>query len=138
MRGHIGRVWDCHMVTMETSTILVTVGEDCTVRLWVSPPGFFKGEKHQQSMDNGCVGKPAEIYLDEPIAVLRGHKGRGVWRVISMHSPWGGRALVTAGADASIKLWDLREFCLSVEREESHFPWDIRFRYSKQSLFQAL
>ena len=117
LRGHMGRVWDCHMVTMETSTILVTAGEDCTVRLWVSPPGFLKGEKHQQSKDDGCVGQPAEIYLDEPIAVLRGHKGRGVWRVISMHSPLGGRALVTAGADASIKLWDLREFCLSVERE---------------------
>ena len=112
----MGRVWDCHMVTMETSTILVTAGEDCTVRLWVSPPGFLKGEKHQQSKDDGCVGQPAETYLDEPIVVLRGHKGRRV-ACHKYDPPLGGRALVTAGADASIKLWDLREFCLSVERE---------------------
>ena len=38
------------------------------------------------------------------LAVLRGHMGRGVWRV-AVH----GDRLATAGADASIKLWSLRE-----------------------------
>ena len=38
------------------------------------------------------------------LAVLRGHMGRGVWRVALL-----GDRLATAGADASIKLWSLRE-----------------------------
>ena len=38
------------------------------------------------------------------LAVLRGHAGRGVWRV-AVH----GDRLATAGADASVKLWSLRD-----------------------------
>ncbi len=38
------------------------------------------------------------------VAVLRGHTGRGVWRLAVL-----GDRLATAGVDASIKLWSLRE-----------------------------
>ena len=118
LRGHVGRVWDCHLVTLEVCTLLVTAGEDCTVRLWTPPPGFFSPERVEHGDDVSCFGNmEAEIHVDEPLAVLRGHKGRGVWRVISIQSPSGGRALVSAGADASIKLWDLRDFGLSADRD---------------------
>ena len=44
------------------------------------------------------------------MAVLRGHRGRGVWRCVTVRNPRGSDTLVTAGADASIKLWDLSEY----------------------------
>lgn len=40
------------------------------------------------------------------MAVLRGHTGRGVWRIAVA-----GDCVATAGADASIKLWSLSQSC---------------------------
>ncbi|KAK9815448.1 hypothetical protein WJX72_003842 [[Myrmecia] bisecta] len=61
--------------------LLITASEDCTCRLWDRASG-------------------------EQLTVLQGHRGRGVWRcALSMER----HLLFTAGADATIKLWHLRE-----------------------------
>lgn len=59
---------------------IVTASEDCTCRLWTSE------------------GQLA--------SVLRGHSGRGVWRVLFEPSLC---ALITGGADSAIKLHPMRE-----------------------------
>ena len=43
------------------------------------------------------------------MAVLRGTEPR-LWRCVTVRNPRGSDTLVTAGADASIKLWDLSEY----------------------------
>ena len=47
-------------------------------------------------------GRAWRLTDGQQLACLQGHKGRGIWRC-SFHSPTG--LLLTAGADASIKLW---------------------------------
>jgi hypothetical protein len=59
---------------------IVTASEDCTCRIWTSE------------------GQLA--------SVLRGHSGRGVWRVLFDPSLC---ALITGGADSAIKLHPMRE-----------------------------
>ena len=35
--GHTARVWDCRAANAGARPLLVTAGEDCTVRLWDAP-----------------------------------------------------------------------------------------------------
>ncbi|GBG78411.1 hypothetical protein CBR_g26439 [Chara braunii] len=64
-----------------TPEVLVTASEDCSCRVWTV---------------NG-----------DHLATIRGHIGRGIWRCIyDPHS----KLLITAGADASIKLHSLARF----------------------------
>ncbi|GIL97391.1 hypothetical protein Vretimale_2818, partial [Volvox reticuliferus] len=99
-------------VSMDTSLMLVTGSEDCTARLWHAATGR-------------CL------------AVMQGHRGRGIWRC-AVHGSGGGitsgdygcgpadsrgasggagvgasergYVLATAGADSAIRLWSLREW----------------------------
>ena len=104
--GHTARVWDCQLAMAGRRPLLATAGEDCTVRLWDAPRDIIPGQTQSQCLV-GAGGAPAPTLLDKPVAVLRGHRGRGVWRALALRAPGGGGLLVTAGADASIKLWDL-------------------------------
>ena len=102
--GHGGRVWDCQPARAGSRRLLVTAGEDCAVRLWEDPPTARDETRETQKGD--VSGKEKE----DPVATLRGHRGRGVWRCATVRNPRGAETLVTAGADASIKLWDLSEY----------------------------
>ena len=99
--GHGGRVWDCQPARAGSRRLLVTAGEDCAVRLWEDPPTAC-----DETQKGDVSGKEKE----DPVATLRGHRGRGVWRCATVRNPRGAETLVTAGADASIKLWDLSEY----------------------------
>ena len=48
------------------------------------------------------------------LAALRGHTGRGVWRIAIADD-----CIATAGADASIKLWSLSQSCSGTSRGPS-------------------
>ena len=102
--GHGGRVWDCQPARAGSRRLLVTAGEDCAVRLWEDPPTACD-ETHETQ--KGDVSRKEK---EDPVATLRGHRGRGVWRCATVRNPRGAETLVTAGADASIKLWDLSEY----------------------------
>ena len=96
---------------------MVTAGEDCTVRLWNAPPFTSLGKICKGKSDD--LDLADDLFVDEPLAILRGHRGRGVWRAMTMLSPSGEKLLVTAGADASIKLWDIQQYiCSRPERDE--------------------
>ena len=99
--GHGGRVWDCAPLVVGDRRLLVTACEDCAVRLW--------DDVYTLKQDT------------EPVVVLRGHRGRGVWRALTLRNPNGARVLATAGADASIKLWDLSEYA-RVPGEDGESP----------------
>ena len=51
-------------------------------------------------------------------AVLRGHKGRGVWRLQLLP----GLRLATAGADGSIKIWPLANYLPGQDAEAARQP----------------
>ena len=102
--GHGGRVWDCQPARAGSRRLLVTAGEDCAVRLWEDPPTARDETRETQKGDVSRKEK------EDPVATLRGHRGRGVWRCATVRNPRGAETLVTAGADASIKLWDLSEY----------------------------
>jgi hypothetical protein len=123
--GHTARVWDCQLATTGRRPLLATAGEDCTVRLWDAPRDVVPGASTPDGGGGGAGGggdggggggaggattTPPPLLLDKPVAVLRGHRGRGVWRALALRAPGGGGVLVSAGADASIKLWDLSEY----------------------------
>ncbi|KAL4572190.1 hypothetical protein LXL04_018959 [Taraxacum kok-saghyz] len=72
--GHSARVWDCCM----SDSLIVTVGEDCTCRVW--------GRDGTQ------------------LRVIKEHIGRGVWRCL--YDPRS-CLLVTAGFDSAIKVHEL-------------------------------
>ena len=103
--GHAARVWDCRPVGRAaggaSAPLLVTAGEDCAARLWAR---------------RADTGVPA---LETPVATLRGHRGRGIWRATTLRAPDGSDVLVTAGADASIKLWDLAEYVAKSETKSA-------------------
>ena len=106
--GHTARVWDCRAANAGERPLLVTAGEDCTVRLWDAPADLVPGVIKSDSTRRGGA-RTSTATLDVPVAVLRGHRGRGVWRALTLRAENGLDVLVTAGADASIKLWDLSE-----------------------------
>lgn len=116
--GHSSRVWDVHVTTLKNKTLLVTAGEDCTVRLWLAPQILSSAKMCRDNYDQ--TDSMIDMNFDEPSAILRGHRGRGVWRALTMDSPSGNKILVTAGADASIKLWDIQQLISSKpERSEN-------------------
>ena len=102
--GHGGRVWDCQPARAGSRRLLVTAGEDCAVRLWDDTAC----EAGSGAARRGAVGRGGA--KEDPVATLRGHRGRGVWRCATVRNPRGSQTLVTAGADASIKLYDLSEY----------------------------
>ena len=106
--GHGGRVWDCQPVRAGSRHLLVTAGEDCAVRLW-EDTGRHETGGEETRRDKKAVGREG-AEEPKPVATLRGHRGRGVWRCATVRNPRGSETLVTAGADASIKLWDLSEY----------------------------
>ncbi|KAI7748445.1 hypothetical protein M8C21_007603 [Ambrosia artemisiifolia] len=90
--GHSARVWDCCM----SDSLIVTVGEDCTCRVW------------------GLDGTQLRI--------IKEHIGRGVWRCL--YDPVSS-LLVTAGFDSAIKVHQLHSSlpmgftkCNGVEEDE--------------------
>ncbi|GAX79841.1 hypothetical protein CEUSTIGMA_g7281.t1 [Chlamydomonas eustigma] len=94
--GHTARVWDGVL----QGSLMITGSEDCTARVW-------------------------NWRTRQCLAVLKGHKGRGIWKLAlsstadaraALSSTADARAalsngqqllLATAGADASVKIWDL-------------------------------
>lgn len=109
--GHTARVWDCRAANAGKRPLLITAGEDCTVRLWDAPADLAPGnaDPSPRTTRDDAATATATATLDVPVAVLRGHRGRGVWRALTLRAENGADVLVTAGADASIKLWDLSE-----------------------------
>eukprot|EP00899_Mesostigma_viride_P014654 jgi/Mesvir1/2318/Mv19348-RA.4 len=76
--GHTARIWDCAI----TDQMVVTASEDGTCRVWAAADG-----KH--------------------VSKLHGHQGTSVWRCALLMAGTAPVALLTAGADASLKLWSL-------------------------------
>ncbi|GAQ90663.1 hypothetical protein KFL_006700010 [Klebsormidium nitens] len=74
--GHTARIWDC----LVHDRFIVTASEDCTCRIW-TPDGALA-------------------------SVVRGHTGRGIWRVVFEPRLC---ALVTGGADSAVKLHPLSD-----------------------------
>ncbi|XP_029118842.1 uncharacterized protein [Elaeis guineensis] len=72
--GHNARIWDCYI----SDSIVITVGEDCTCRLW------------------GMDGNQLMMFKE--------HIGRGIWRC--EYDP-SSSLLVTAGFDSAIKVHQL-------------------------------
>ena len=113
--GHTARVWDCQFVAVGYRSILATVGEDCTVRLWDVPEDTICWRS--DNLPSESVLNERHLSHDKPLAILRGHKGRGAWRVVSMLSPGRICFLVTAAADASVRIWDLSEYLVPAEEK---------------------
>ena len=90
--GHEARLWDCAFVEVplrgvegrKDAPLLVTASEDCSCRLW--PLDWRHG------------GKGPGV-----ATVIRGHLGKGVWRVAVR-----GEMLLTAGLDNALKSWHIR------------------------------
>ncbi|KAM7526949.1 hypothetical protein LguiB_030359 [Lonicera macranthoides] len=83
--GHSARVWDCCIFDF----LIITVGEDCTCRVW------------------GLDGIQLKM--------IKEHVGRGVWRCL--YDP-NSSLLVTAGFDSAIKVHQL-DVCLSEGSDRS-------------------
>ena len=77
--GHGARVWDCALA----GGALLTAAEDRSVRAW-------------------------DVAAGRQAATLRGHGGRGVWRLAAerVGDRW---VVASGGADGTIKLWALEE-----------------------------
>ncbi|KAI9017288.1 WD40-repeat-containing domain protein [Gaertneriomyces semiglobifer] len=76
--GHAARVWNAKFVP-NSPNLLVSIGEDCTCRLW-------------------------DINTRECIRVYEGHEGKNIWSVDV--DPVGQR-IITGGGDSGIKLWKI-------------------------------
>lgn len=99
LAGHAARVWDCVRIDGERP-VYVTAGEDCTVRVWDA-----KRAEGTKTLADGV-----EIQQDCELASLRGHRGRGIWRVCTLKAPQGETWLASAGADGSVKLWNMSDW----------------------------
>ncbi|PWA96476.1 transducin family protein / WD-40 repeat family protein [Artemisia annua] len=105
--GHSARVWDCCM----SDSVIVTVGEDCTCRVW------------------GLDGTQ--------LKVIKEHIGRGVWRCL--YDPVS-HLLVTAGFDSAIKVHQLHsslsmgsEGCNGVEDPDKKQTFALEIPNSKRT-----
>ena len=99
LAGHAARVWDCVRIDGERP-VYATAGEDCTVRVWDA--NRAEGTK--------TLADGVENQQDCELASLRGHRGRGIWRVCVLKAPKGEAWLASAGADGSVKLWNMSDW----------------------------
>jgi len=102
--GHTARVWDCVRIDGERP-MYASAGEDCTIRLWDA--NLAHGT---ETLSDG-VDRRAACEL----ATLRGHRGRGIWRLCALKSSNGESFLVSAGADGSVKLWSVSDWTRAIE-----------------------
>ncbi|KAH7816062.1 coronin [Monocercomonoides exilis] len=109
IRGHTRPVTDMDFCPHDPDTIATTC-EDCTVRVWKIPES----------------GMPADG-IEEPVAAFTGH-GRKSTEVI--WNPCASGILASAGADATIKVWDLnsKERVFSIDGQHGDaiqsFQWN--------------
>ncbi|OVA13542.1 WD40 repeat [Macleaya cordata] len=93
--GHNARIWDCFI----SDTLIVTVGEDCTCRLW------------------GLDGKQ--------LMLIKEHVGRGIWRCAYDPSS---SLLITAGFDSAVKVHLLDASLLRGSTEQNGAVKDFKGR----------
>ena len=109
--GHNGRVWD--VCEDEVEQLVFSVSEDCTIRVW-SPINELESKSINKSNDNNGASKnngdnnskalKRKRMNEHCVQLFHGHQGKGIWRLAyDKYS----RVLFTAGADASIKIWNI-------------------------------
>ena len=102
--GHAARVWDCVRIEGERP-MYASAGEDCTVRLWDA----------NNAHGTETLADGAHRRATCEIATLRGHRGRGIWRLCTLKSSSGESFLASAGADGSVKLWSVSDWTRATE-----------------------
>lgn len=102
LAGHVARVWDCVRIGGDRP-VYATAGEDCTVRVW-----DVSNAHGTMTLADGVANQ-----RDCEIATLRGHRGRGIWRLCVIESSNGDSFLASAGADGSVKIWNTNDWTKS-------------------------
>ena len=102
LAGHVARVWDCVRVNGERP-VYASAGEDCSVRVWDA-----NAAQGAETLAEGVARRAAC-----ELAALRGHRGRGIWRVCKLTSANGETLLASGGADGSVKVWNMSDWTSS-------------------------
>ena len=108
--GHGGRVWDCQPARAGSAVCWSPRARTARFGCGRTRPTSLPYGRRRRAPLGAPTKEKQKGAKEDPVAVLRGHRGRGVWRCVTVRNPRGSDTLVTAGADASIKLWDLSEY----------------------------
>ena len=123
--GHGARVWD-----------VTFLGSDLEPATPAAPPAYAVSACEDGAARVWAVAPPAP----HPTATLRGHTGRGVWRVAA--APGG--TIITAGADGAALAWRAADFvdatAARAQRDSCrhHIPWPPGACRPKVSCLAAL
>ncbi|MCU0534530.1 MAG: caspase family protein [Hydrococcus sp. Prado102] len=145
IEGHQGTV---RISLSPDGKLLVSAGEDGTVRLWnLQGRQLAAWNANQVAIANvsfspngqilATVGDNGTVRLwnlqGQSLAQWQGHRGR----VKSVSFSPNGQLLATAGNDATIRLWNLQGLPLAVMKGHTNEAWSVSFSPDGQTLVSA-